>query len=135
MRRLTVNNILNVIRRHKIVFCLAVMALLFLFVPVVRFNVPYSTVIEANDGYMLGAKIASDGQWRFPRKDTLPEKFKKCIIRFEDRKFYFHPGIDPFSVVRAIGQNFRARKIVSGASTLSMQVVRLSRKEEKVGFY
>ena len=56
------------------------------------------------------------------------------MIRFEDRKFYYHPGIDPFAVLRAIGQNFRARKIVSGASTLSMQVVRLSRKGEKRSF-
>ncbi len=79
---------------------------------------------------MLGARIASDGQWRFPRKDSLPEKFKKCIICFEDRRFYFHPGIDPFSVARAMMQNFRSEKIVSGASTLSMQVVRLSRKQE-----
>ena len=110
------------------------MIFLFLLVPVVRFSVPYSTVIEAGDGSLLGAKIAGDGQWRFPRRDTLPEKFRKCIIRFEDRKFYYHPGIDPLAIVRAIGQNFRAHRIVSGASTLSMQVVRLSRKEENRTF-
>lgn len=104
---------------------------LFLLVPVIHFDVPYSTVIEAGDGSLLGAKLATDGQWRFPRQDTLPEKFKKCIIRFEDRKFYYHPGIDPFALGRAVIQNLRARKIVSGASTLSMQVVRLSRKDEK----
>ena len=134
MKQNTGKNLLNIVRRHKLVASLIVMIFLFFLVPLVRFNVPYSTVIEASDGSLLGAKIASDGQWRFPRRDTLPEKFRKCIIQFEDRKFYYHPGIDPIAVARAIGQNFRANKIVSGASTLSMQVVRLSRKEEKRTF-
>jgi len=134
MKELSVKNFLNIIQRHKIITCIVVMVLLFLLVPVVRFKVPYSTVIEASDGSLLGAKIAADGQWRFPPRDTLPEKFRKCIIRFEDRKFYFHPGIDPFAVARAAGQNFRSNKIISGASTLSMQVVRLSRKGEKRTF-
>lgn len=122
------------IQKHKTIFCFVLLILLFLFVPVVRFDVPYSTVIEASDGSLLGAKIAADGQWRFPQQDTVPEKFKKCIIRFEDRRFYYHPGINPFSLIRAIGQNIRAKKIVSGASTLSMQVVRLSRKGERRTF-
>ena len=119
------------ILKHKSLIYLFVLVLLFLLIPVVRFNAPCCTVIEASDGSLLGAKLASDGQWRFPQSKILPEKFKKCILRFEDRKFYYHPGIDPFAVVRAIGQNFRSQKIVSGASTLSMQVVRLSRKDSK----
>src|SRR5665648_494159 len=134
MKQNAEKSFLNIIRHHKLLASLIVMIFLFLLVPVVRFNVPYSTVIEASDGSLLGAKIAGDGQWRFPRRDTLPEKFRKCIIRFEDRKFYYHPGIDPIAIARAIGQNFRANKIVSGASTLSMQVIRLSRKEEKRTF-
>ena len=119
---------LYIVRKHKVISLLIVLFGLFFLVPVVHFKVPYSTVIEASDGSLLGAKIASDGQWRFPPQDSLPEKFKKCIIHFEDRKFYFHPGINPFAVGRAVVQNLRARKVVSGASTLSMQVVRLSRK-------
>jgi penicillin-binding protein 1C len=118
----------SLLNKHKIISCLIVLFYLFLLVPVIRFNVPYSTVIEASDGSLLSAKIAADGQWRFPKQDTLPEKFRKCIVSFEDRKFYFHPGIDPLALCRAVVQNIRARKIVSGASTLSMQVVRLSRK-------
>lgn len=122
-------------RKHKLIAFFVVLFCLFLFVPVIRFEVPYSTVVEASDGSLLGAKIASDGQWRFPLQDTVPEKFRKCIVSFEDRKFYFHPGIDPFALYRAVVQNIRARKIVSGASTLSMQVVRLSRKGEKRSFW
>jgi penicillin-binding protein 1C len=130
MKQNTGQILLNTLRNHKIITLIVVMIFLFLLVPVVHFDVPYSTVIEANDGSVLGARIATDGQWRFPLSDTLPEKFRKCIVRFEDRKFFFHPGIDPFSVARAVGQNFRSGRIVSGASTLSMQVVRLSRKGE-----
>src|SRR5665648_252717 len=135
MKQITAKNLLNLIRRHKIITGLAVLFFLFLLVPVIHFNVPYSTVVEAADGSLLGAKLAADGQWRFPVQDTLPEKFKRCIIRFEDRKFYFHPGINPIAIVRAIGQNIRARKIISGASTLSMQVVRLSRTGERRTFW
>ena len=77
-----------------------VIVFVFLLVPVIRFYVPYSVVIEASDGSLLGAKIADDGQWRFPVKDSVPEKFLKCILNFEDRKFYYHPGIDPVAIVR-----------------------------------
>ena len=126
----TVSGLLEKVRKNKVITCSLLLVFLFFLVPLVRFKVPYSVVIEANDGMLLGAKIATDGQWRFPPGDTIPEKFRRCIISFEDRKFFYHPGIDPFSVIRAIGQNFRAGKIVSGASTLSMQVVRLSRSRE-----
>jgi len=125
---------LHIVRKYKIISLLIVLFGLFFLVPVAHFKVPYSTVIEASDGSLLGAKIATDGQWRFPPQDTLPEKFKKCIVHFEDRKFYFHPGINPFAIGRAVVQNFRAGKVVSGASTLSMQVVRLSRKTKSRSF-
>ena len=131
MRHINGRSILTVIRKNKFSAAAFLIVFLFFLIPVIRFKSPFSAVIEANDGVLLGAKIASDGQWRFPPSDTVPEKFRKCIIRFEDRRFSLHPGIDPFSIVRAIGQNIRAGKIVSGASTLSMQVVRLSRKGKK----
>lgn len=91
------------------------------------FNVPASTVVFDRDGGLLGARIASDGQWRFPEMDSVPEKFRQCIVHFEDRYFYYHPGINLFSLGRALIQNIRAGEIVSGGSTLSMQVIRLSR--------
>lgn len=135
MKILTGTGIFTFLSRHKIITCLAAVIFLFFFIPVCSFEVPYSTVVEASDGSLLGAKLAADGQWRFPLQQTIPTKFRKCIIRFEDRRFYFHPGINPLSVVRATGQNLRARKVVSGASTLSMQVVRLARKGEQRTFY
>ncbi len=95
--------------------------------PFPRFKAPLSTVVEAKDGSLLGARIADDGQWRFPGSDQVPEKFEKALLTFEDRYFYFHPGINPVSVIRALIQNIKAGEIVSGGSTITMQVARISR--------
>jgi penicillin-binding protein 1C len=97
-------------------------------VPVVPFDDPLSTVILDRHGELLGASIASDGQWRFGVADAVPEKFATALCRFEDRRFYRHPGVDPIAVGRALAQNLRRRAVVSGGSTITMQVVRLARK-------
>jgi len=94
--------------------------------PLPRFSAPLSTVVEANDGSLLGARIADDGQWRFPPFDLVPEKFEKSILTFEDRYFYYHPGINPVSIIRAMISNIKAGEIVSGGSTITMQVARIS---------
>ncbi|MCF8279713.1 MAG: penicillin-binding protein 1C [Bacteroidales bacterium] len=85
-------------------------------------------VLEAKDGSLLGARISADGQWRFPQNDTVPIKFQKAIVEFEDRRFFSHPGFDVFAFARAMRQNIQNRSVVSGGSTLTMQVIRLSRK-------
>ncbi|RAJ24953.1 penicillin-binding protein 1C [Pedobacter cryoconitis] len=92
---------------------------------------PTSYVVEAANGELLNAAIASDGQWRFPAADSVPDKFAKCIIAFEDKRFYKHPGVDILAMARAMKQNFRARGIVSGGSTLTMQTIRLSRRQDR----
>lgn len=95
------------------------------------FRPPTSTVLLAKNGELLGAKIAADGQWRFPHNDTIPELFEKAIVEFEDRHFYYHPGVNPFSLGRALIQNIKSKKVASGGSTLSMQVIRLYRGKQK----
>jgi penicillin-binding protein 1C len=97
-------------------------------VPIVQFDDPLSTVILDRDGRLLGATIATDGQWRFGVARSVPDKFVYAITRFEDRRFFSHPGVDPLAIARALASNLRHRRIVSGGSTLTMQVVRLSRK-------
>jgi penicillin-binding protein 1C len=94
-----------------------------------------STVLEDKNGNLLAAQIAADGQWRFPQTEVVPEKFKECIIQFEDRSFYHHFGFDPFAFVRAIKQNLKAKKTISGGSTITMQVIRLSRKGQRRTFF
>ncbi|MDR0680882.1 MAG: penicillin-binding protein 1C [Dysgonamonadaceae bacterium] len=95
------------------------------------FKVPYSTVVTDRDGELLGARIAADEQWRFPACDTIPEKFKTCLINFEDRYFQYHWGVNPFAIGRALFLNIREKRIVSGGSTLTMQLIRLSRNKER----
>ena len=89
---------------------------------------PTSTVIEDRNGILIGAKIADDGQWRFPYNNHVPEKFRQAILEFEDKYFFYHPGVNIFSIMRALVQNIKTGEIKSGGSTLSMQVIRLSRK-------
>lgn len=95
------------------------------------FKASTSFVIEDTKGNLLGASIATDGQWRFPYDEDVPDKFIKCITTFEDKRFFYHPGVDPVAISRAVWQNLRGRKVVSGGSTLTMQVVRLSRGEKR----
>ena len=90
------------------------------------FKTDFSTVLYAKDGSLLGARIANDFQWRFPTSTILPQKFETCLIEFEDKNFFRHPGVNPFSIARAIKQNISNGKTISGGSTLSMQVIRLS---------
>ncbi len=102
---------------------------IFFSLPDLLFKNPLSVVLEDKNGELLGARIANDGQWRFPRRDTMiSTKFEAAIIEFEDRRFYYHLGIDPVGIGRAIIQNIKNRSIVSGGSTISMQVLRLSRQ-------
>ena len=91
------------------------------------FDDPVCAVLESSDGHLLGARIAADGQWRFPAADTVPEKFAKAIVAFEDKRFYRHPGVDPLAVARALRLNASNGEVRSGASTLTMQTIRLSR--------
>ena len=97
------------------------------------FRHPTSMVLEDRDGQLLGARIATDGQWRFPQNDAVPEKFAKAIITFEDKRFYNHPGIDLLAIFRAIRQNISQKRVVSGGSTLSMQTIRMARAKKGRG--
>ncbi|GAB4426351.1 MAG: penicillin-binding protein 1C [Bacteroidia bacterium] len=92
------------------------------------FDDPVSTVLLDREGRFLGGRIATDEQWRFPEMDTVPEKFARCITTFEDKRFYRHAGVDLLALGRAMAQNVRTGRVVSGGSTLSMQVIRLARK-------
>jgi penicillin-binding protein 1C len=91
------------------------------------FQKPLSTVLEDRKGDLLGARIAEDGQWRFPPSDSLPTKYEHCVVTFEDKRFWYHPGVDPLSFARAFWLNLKSGRIVSGGSTLTMQVIRLAR--------
>jgi len=116
-------------RRKIILLLLIVLSIMFyLILPDPLFTNSYSTVCYSEEGELLGGRIASDGQWRFPPSDSLPQKYIDAVVLFEDERFFYHPGIDPFAIGRAIKQNLDAGKTVSGASTISMQTIRLARQ-------
>jgi len=105
--------------------------LFFLFYPLNERTKPYSTVLNDRDGKLLSASIAKDGQWRFPQPDSIPKRIGTCIQYFEDRHFYQHPGVNPLAIGRAIWQNLREGEVVSGASTLTMQIARMMRGKKR----
>ncbi len=92
------------------------------------FSDPFATAVYSREGNLLGARIAVDGQWRFESTGVVSEKFKQALLLFEDQHFYQHPGFNPVSIVAALIQNIKAGEIVRGGSTLTQQVIRISRK-------
>jgi penicillin-binding protein 1C len=98
-----------------------------LLLPARLFDSPLSHVLEARDGTLLGARIAADGQWRFPARTTVPWKFRRALIVFEDRRFDSHSGLDGLAIARALRLNLERGRVVSGGSTLTMQLARLAR--------
>lgn len=87
---------------------------------------PSSALVVDEQGYLLSAQIASDGQWRLPLSGAVPEKFAECIVMYEDKRYYSHNGIDLLAIMRALRLNWKSGTIRSGASTLPMQLARLS---------
>jgi penicillin-binding protein 1C len=119
--------------RWKIVWTTA--AILFIWylfcLPSPLFHTSYSTVVTAENGELLGVRLADDGQWRFPPEDSIPLKYKQCLIEFEDRYFRQHWGINPISMFRAVKQNISSGRVVSGGSTITMQTVRMARNRKR----
>jgi penicillin-binding protein 1C len=129
--------VLHYLKRNKIKSAIAVVLLVayYFCLPRTLFNDPYATVIESAEGELLGARIAKDGQWRFPAQDSVPYKFRQCIVYFEDQHFYKHPGFNPVAIVKAMKQNHDAGRVVRGGSTLTQQVIRLSREHKKRSYF
>lgn len=119
----------NFIRKRGVVAGIFFLFII-LFISIERplFNHPHATVITDVDGRLLAAKIAADGQWRFPEIDSLPSQYITALRYFEDEYFFYHPGVNPISFIKAIVTNLKESSIKRGASTITMQLVRLSRE-------
>ncbi len=86
----------------------------------------FSKEIHAKDGTLLTAYLTSDDKWRLRTElDEVSPELTKAVLEKEDSWFYWHPGINPFSIVRAIYRNVTTGEIQVGASTITMQVARL----------
>ena len=88
--------------------------------------VTYSPLVVDRDGKLLRPFTTVDGYWRLPAKPAdVDRRFLAMLIAYEDKRFYSHHGIDPYAILRASWQIVRYGHIVSGGSTLTMQVARL----------
>jgi penicillin-binding protein 1C len=86
----------------------------------------FSTTVVDRDGRLLRPYTTPEGRWRLPaRADGVDPRYLALLIACEDKRFRDHPGVDPLAVLRAAGQLLHNGRIVSGASTLTMQVARL----------
>jgi penicillin-binding protein 1C len=124
-------------KKNKITFVvLFVLLIVYYFcLPKKLFKDPTATIITSQSNELLGALIADDGQWRFPANNTVPEKFKTCILQFEDEYFYQHPGFNPVSIFKALKSNLSSGEVKRGGSTLTQQVIRLSRKGQSRTYF
>lgn len=123
-------------RRKKYTLLLAIGVLLILAyflipLPEPLFKPDYSTVVLDENGGILRVFLNQEEQWCFPPSDSLSEKLKQAVIYFEDRHFYHHPGVNPLAIVRALEQNLSSGEVVSGASTITMQVARLMKPKKR----
>lgn len=91
-----------------------------------------SVMVYDRDGNLLRAFTTEDGMWRTytPIEEVSP-LFKKALIAYEDQRFYQHPGIDPFALTRAVWTNVTQGRIVSGFSTITMQLARMIEPKER----
>ncbi|MDA3884282.1 MAG: penicillin-binding protein 1C [Candidatus Delongbacteria bacterium] len=95
----------------------------------------YSKVILDSNGDILRIFLNRDEQWLYSSEDqAIPEKLKECVLAFEDKWFYYHPGIDPLAITRAMYLNIKNGNVVSGGSTITMQLARLLSPKRRTFF-
>jgi penicillin-binding protein 1C len=93
---------------------------------------PYSPVVLDRNGEFLHAFLARDGMWRLRTDpEQIPSRLRDILLRKEDRWFAFHPGVNPFALARAIVQNVKSGRVVSGGSTITMQIARMLEPKER----
>src|SRR5690349_22275072 len=88
-------------------------------------KIEYSTIITDNKGEVIHAFLTADDKWRMKTSlEEISPLLRKTIIEKEDRFFYYHAGVNPLSMMRAMFRNIIKMKRTSGASTITMQVAR-----------
>lgn len=118
--------ILPWLRWATVVLLLSLLILDFAFPPLLPKTRDTSTLVVARDGTPLRAFADANGVWRYPvTPDDVSPLYLQALLNYEDRWFWRHPGINPLAMLRAGGQLLRSGRVVSGGSTLTMQVARI----------
>ncbi len=120
--------------KKVIIIVIAALALFFLLDLAFPFRPTkdYSTTLYDANGYVLATFLNTGDKWRLQAElDDLSEDFIRAILEKEDDAFYYHFGFNPFAVLRAAYQNVTSGEIVSGASTITMQLARLLEPKDR----
>src|SRR5512138_3867163 len=124
--KITKKHIITFLKRAGIV--LVGLFLLFLLLNILfplKDKIEYSTIITDKNGEVINAYLTNDHKWRMKTElKEISPLLRKTIIAKEDRYFYYHPGVNPFAILRAGFKNVFRMKRTSGASTITMQVAR-----------
>ncbi|QKF64721.1 penicillin-binding protein 1C [Campylobacter corcagiensis] len=91
--------------------------------PLEKIAVSQSKILYDKNGEIISMKLSDDGYWKYSA-DEIPPLIKKSVINFEDKYFYNHFGVNPFSIIRAFFHNLTHDNKI-GASTITMQVARI----------
>ncbi|MDZ7935113.1 MAG: penicillin-binding protein 1C [Emticicia sp.] len=119
--------------RGGAVFIVVLVALNIIFPP--KVNVPYSTLITDKKGEILHAFLSTDEKWRmFVELKEITPTLRKAILAKEDKYFQYHFGVNPVAIFRAAFNNITKNRRTSGASTITMQVVRMLNPDERTYF-
>lgn len=125
---------------------IAIIIALFILIPIILFLIldklfpldlkklypEFSQIIRYRDGTIARVFLTSDDKLRIPVSlDNLKEDVIKVLIASEDKRFYYHFGIDPFAIIRALWSNIKKGRIVSGASTITMQIARMIERKPR----
>lgn len=95
-----------------------------------------STLVFDRDGKLLRAFTAEDDTWRVKTSlDQISPVLRKFLIAYEDNSYYWHPGVNPLAIIRAYRQNKAADRIVSGGSTITMQIARMMEPKARTWFH
>lgn len=91
-----------------------------------------SSLLLSDDGRILFATLSKDEKWRFYTKSSdVSEIYLRLLMNYEDKNFFRHAGVNPFSIMRASVQLISNMKVISGASTITMQVAKLLEKRPR----
>jgi len=112
-------------------FSIVVFGLIILVMPIPNYVPTYSKSLYSKDKHLLSASVSSEQQWCLPIAQELPEKFAESVLLFEDEYFYYHLGINPVSITKALITNIKEKRKKRGASTIPMQVMRMKNKNAK----
>jgi penicillin-binding protein 1C len=100
-----------------------------------KVNLKYSTLVTDADGTLLHAFLSTDEKWRmFVELKEITPTLRKAILAKEDKYFQYHFGVNPVAICRAAFNNITKKRRTSGASTITMQVVRMLNPDERTYF-